>query len=160
MTTTTTADFDSLAQSHWSEIENGNARRVHRFLELLMNDHDFDQVRERFGTGTYVQHNRGIPDGIDGLTDYVAGLVKRFPGYSYDVRQIMASGDRVVFHSHATLRESHRGDQKKGFIIFDMWKVEDGQIANHWDALQPLDFMSRLISFVGGGRIRNTNGIY
>ncbi len=155
-----TVDFQTLERPEWSEIERVNAQTVAEFVQLLMNDHDFDQVRDRYSTDSYVQHNRAIPDGIDGLTNYVARLVKRFPDYSYDVRHIVASGDRVVFHSHATLRAAHRGNQKKGFIIFDMWKLDEGRIANHWDALQPLDLTSRLITLLGGGRIRNANGIY
>ena len=155
-----TVDFAALERPEWSEPERKNAQTIAEFVQLLMNEHDFDQVRDRFSTGTYVQHNRAIPDGIDGLTGYVARLVKRFPGYSYDVRQILASGDRVVFHSHVTLRAAHRGNQKKGFVVFDMWKLEDGRIANHWDALQPLDLMARLITLFGGGRTRNDNGIY
>ena len=158
--TSPTVDFSALERDDWTATERDNARTVAEFVQLLMNDHDFDQVRERFSTGAYVQHNRAIPDGIDGLISYVSRLVKRFPDYSYDVRQIIASGDRVVFHSHSTLKAAHRGNQKKGFIIFDMWKLDEGQIANHWDALQPLDFTSRLITLLGGGRIRNDNGIY
>ena len=144
-------DFEALERPHWSDGERANAQTVAQFVQLLMNDHAFDKVLERYSTDTYVQHNRAIPDGIDGLVGYVARLVKRFPDYSYDVRQVVPSGDRVVFHSHATLRRRDRGNQKKGFIIFDMWKVDDGRIANHWDALQPLDVTSRLIAFVGGG---------
>lgn len=153
-------DLMALGRPEWSDVERNNAQTVAEFVQLLMNEHDFDQVRDKFSTESYVQHNRAIPDGIDGLIAYVAQLVKRFPGYSYDVLQILASGDRVVFHSHVTLKAEHRGNQKKGFVVFDMWKVEDGRIANHWDALQPLDLTSRLITLLGGGRIRNDNGIY
>ena len=153
-------NLQELESPAWSDVEQQNARTLADFVQLLMNEHDFEQVRERFSSGTYVQHNRAIPDGIDGLTDYVSGLVKRFPDYSYDVRHIVASGDLVVFHSHVTLRKAHRGNQKKGFIIIDMWRVVNGEIANHWDAIQPLDLTARLITLFGGGRVRNTNGIY
>ena len=153
-------NFQALERAEWSDTERSNARTMSEFVQLLMNDHDFAQVRERFSTGTYIQHNRAIPDGIDGLTDYVAGLAKRFPDYSYDVRRIVASGELVVFHSHATLKATHRGNQKKGFIIFDTWKLENGEIVDHWDALQPLDVFARLVTLLGGGRIRNDNGIY
>ncbi len=158
MTTATTTDFDSLAQSHWSETENGNARRVHRFLELLMNDHDFDGVRREFGGSPYTQHNRTMRDGLDGVLEAVGGIVKRFPEYSYDIRQIVASGDRVIVFSHATMRASHRGDDTKGFIIFDMWRVEDGVLVEHWDSLQALDLPMRMLMTASGGRVRNDNG--
>ena len=155
-----TVPFEALAQPDWSELEHANARTMADFVQLLMNEHDFDAVRQRFSTGTYVQHNRGIPDGIDGLTAYVERLVRRYPEYSYDVRRIVSSGDLVVFHSHATLRAAHRGQHDKGFVIFDMWRVIDGKINNHWDALQPLDLGARLITLVAGGQVENSNGLY
>ncbi len=158
--TAATIDLAALDNPTWDETERSNVRTMADFVQLLMNDHDFDAVRERFSTGTYVQHNRSIPDGIDGLIGYVSQLVKRFPDYSYDVRQIVASGDRVIFHSHATLKSEHRGDESRGFNIFDMWRLEDGKIANHWDSLQALDFSSRLIALAGGGRIKNDNGVF
>ncbi len=155
-----TIDLVALGNPTWDETERSNVRTMGEFVQLLMNDHDFDAVRERFSTGTYVQHNRAIPDGVEGLVDYVGRLVGRFPDYSYDVRQIVAAGDRVIFHSHATLKAEHRGDESKGFNIFDMWRLEDGNIADHWDSLQALDFSARLITLAGGGAVRNSNGVF
>jgi len=155
-----TIDLGALDSPTWNETERSNVRTMAEFVQLLMNNHDFDAVREGFSTGTYIQHNRSIPDGIDGLIGYVGQLVKRFPDYSYDVRQIVASGDVVIFHSHATLKVEHRGDESKGFNIFDMWRLEEGKIADHWDSLQALDFSARLITLTGGGKVRNTNGVF
>ncbi len=157
---TPTIDFDSLAQSHWTKAERTNARLVRDFVQMLMNDHDFDGVLERFGGGSYVQHNRTMASGLHGVIATVGRLVKRFPGYSYDVKNIIASGDRVVFHSHVTMREAHRGNERKGMIIFDMWGIEDGAIVEHWDSLQALDLPMRIVLAAGGGRIRNDNGLF
>ena len=156
---TPTVQIDDLRQAHWTEAEARNAETVADFIQTLMNEHDFDRVKEKHPHPGYVQHNRAIPDGIPGLIGYVEQLVKRFPGYSYEVLQIVSSGDQVVFHSHATLSAKHRGDQSKGFIIFDMWKVVDGQILDHWDALQPLDLSMRFFNAFTGGRIANQNGL-
>ena len=155
-----TIDFDALAQPHWSEAELANARLVHEFVQLVMNDHDFEAVLDRFAGGSYVQHNRTMPDGISGVVATVERFVKRFPDFSYDVKNIVASGDRVVFHSHATMRESHRGHDGKGLIIFDMWRIDGGAIVEHWDSLQALDLSMRLYLAASGGRKRNDNGVF
>ena len=155
-----TIDFETLAQPHWSVAERSNAALALRFVQLLMNDHDFDAVREQFGTGRYTQHNRSMHDGIPGVIEAVERIVKRFPGYSYDVRSITASGDRVIFQSHATMRESHRGNDRKGFNIFDTWEVEDGALVEHWDSLEPIDLPMRLYFAATGGRVRNSNGVF
>lgn len=154
----TTIDFDSIAQANWSESERANAQQVHRFVQLLMNDHDFRAVREEFGGSSYTQHNRTMADGLVGVLESVERLVGRFPEFSYDIRQMVSSGDRVVAFSHATLRSSHRGNDRKGMIIFDMWRLEDGAIVEHWDSLQGLDLPMRLILAASGGRVRNGNG--
>lgn len=114
---TLTVELDRLRRPTWSAEESARAEAVADFVRLLMNEHDFDAVRDRFGAGVYTQHNHGIADGIDGVIETVSELTKRFPEYTYDVQHIFVDGDTVIFHSHATLRRSHRGNTRKGFNI-------------------------------------------
>ena len=100
---------------------------------------------------------RAIPDGIAGLVGYVKNLVRRFPDYAFDVKRVIASGDLVVLHSHATFKAAHRGNESKGFIITDTFRLEDGRLAEHWDAIQPIDFMTRLLILIIGGTTANNN---
>ncbi len=152
--------IDVPTQEHWSDDERRNVDVVSRFVGLLMNEHDYDTVRREFGDDDYVQHSPGIPDHIEGLVGYLESLTKRYPEYSYDVRHVHADGDYVVFHSHATIKAKHRGDDRKGFNIIDRWRIVDDEIAEHWDAIQPLDFSSRLLVLAVGGRRRNSNSIF
>ena len=94
------------------------------------------------------------------MVETVSGLVKRFPDYAYDVKHILVDGDIVILHSHATLRKSHRGNQRKGFNITDRWRVADGAIVEHWDSVQPIDLFGRIYALVTGGKVRNDNGTY
>ena len=152
--------FDQLKKDSWSEQEVKNVKLIIDFIQHLMNDHDFDYVSEKFGNQAYVQHNRGIQDGMDALINYVKDFAKRFPEYTYDVKHIYADGDFVIFHSHATIKAQHRGNDKKGLNIIDTWCVKDGQILDHWDALQPMDGFMRFYNLLTGGKIRNSNGVY
>ena len=43
------------------------------------------------------------------------------------------------------------------FIVTDTFRIEDGRLAEHWDALQPIDFGTRLLFLVTGGAIANSN---
>lgn len=155
-----TIDIEKHQRKNWSAEEVANAELVANFVQLLMNEHDFDAVRQRFATSTYLQHNHGIADGIEGVIDTVAGLTKRFPDYTYDVKHILVDDDIVIFHSHATLRSTDRANAKRGFNITDRWRIADGEIAEHWDSIQPMDFVARLYSLATGGRTLNTNGTY
>lgn len=156
----TTPTIDVISRSDWTEDEARNVALVADFVEVVMNRHDDDEARRRFGAGAYVQHSRGIPDGMTGIIDYLTDLTKRFPEYSYDVRTMIADGDLVTFHSHATMKAKHRGDDSKGFNIIDTWRIEDGRIAEHWDAIQPLDFSMRLFALFAGGRRRHDNPVF
>lgn len=153
-------DFEGLKKSHWSEKELQNATVITAFIQHLMNNHDFDYVLKTHGNDPYVQHSRGIADSMSGLIENIRGLTKRFPDYTYDVKRILVDGDYVTFHSHATTNRNHRGNDRKGFNIIDTWKVVDGQIVEHWDAIQPMDGLMRLYMWLVGGAIRNQNGVY
>lgn len=156
----TSIDVVGLSRDHWSADELREVEVVAEFVQLLMIDHDLDAVRERFGDSPYVQHNHSIPDGIEGLLETIATLVGRFPEYTYDVKRISVDGDVVTFHSHVTMRAKHRGNDRKGLNIIDSWRVVDGKIGDHWDAVQPLDRFMRFYALMTGGRVRNDNGTF
>lgn len=153
-------DFESLKQAHWSKEETENAELITDFIQNLMNNHDFDYVLKTYGNDEYIQHNRGIPDGLNALVHFVQNFAKRFPEYTYDVKRILADGDQIVFHSHATIKRKHRGNDKKGFNVIDTWKIKDGKIVEHWDAIQPIDGFMRLYVWLTGGNIQNSNGVF
>jgi hypothetical protein len=44
--------------------------------------------------------------------------------------------------------------------IIDTWRVEDGQLVEHWDAVEGISFFMRLYSLLTGGQIRNSNSIF
>ena len=158
--TTPTIDIAELTRPNWTDAERDNAELVADFVRTIMNEHDFDAARARFGSGRYRQHSRGIPDGIESLFTYLEDLTNRFPEYTYDVKRINVDGDHVTFHSHVTMKASQRGDDNKGLNIIDTWRIEDGEIADHWDAIQPLGLDMRLYTLLRGGATRHDNGIF
>ncbi|MCL3781320.1 polyketide cyclase [Prolixibacteraceae bacterium JC049] len=150
-------DITNHLQSNWSEQEIENVKVVVDFFQKLMNEHNFEYILETYGGGSYTQHNRAIPNEMTGLIGYVKTLTKRFPDYSFDVKKIFADGDFVILYSHTTMKAQHRGNEKKGFIITDTFRLENGKLAEHWDAIQPIDLFSRLLVLMTGGNIGNNN---
>lgn len=153
-------NFEELKREQWSAEEANNAQLVAGFVQELMNNHNFHAVVKDYGTDTYTQHNRSMTDGIYGVIDTLTQLIKRYPDYSYDVKRIWVDGEYVIIHSHATLRKRDRGNDKRGLNIIDTWRVKDGNIVEHWDAVQPLDGFMRFIMWINGGSIRNSNGVF
>ena len=153
-------NYDRLKKDSWSAQESENVKLIIDFVQNLMNNHDFEYVSKTFGNKVYTQHNRSIPDGMDALIQYVQTFAKSNPDYCYDVKHIYADGEFVIFHSQATIKAKHRGNDAKGLNIMDVWQVRDGQIAQHWDALQPMDGFMRFYNLMTGGKVRNNNGVY
>ena len=153
-------DFDALKKANWSDQEVQNATVIVDFVQHLMNNHDFDYILEKYGDNPYVQHNRNIPDGIAGLVDFVGKFAKRYPEYAYDVKHILVDGEYVTFHSHATVKQAHRGDEQMGLNIKDTWRVVNGQVVEHWDAIQAINSSMRFFVWLSGGAVRNANGIF
>ncbi len=150
-------DFEKFVKESWSEEEKDNARLVIGFVQKLMNDHDFDYVRERFGNDPYKQHNQSMIDGIEGVLEVVSNFAKRYPDYIYEVRHVYVDGAFVTVHSHATNNRKHRGNPQKGLNIMDTWKVENGKIVEHWDAVQPIHGSMRFLFWMIGGKFKNKN---
>lgn len=157
---TLAVDLNKLKQPHWTAEEVKHAELVSDFVQKLMNEHDFEYVEKVFGGNTYRQHNRNMSDGISGVIQTVKSLVKRSPAYTYDVKHISVDGDVVHFHSHVTLNEKHRGNPNVGFNIKDTWRIEEGAIVEHWDAIQPINGAMRFYAWMVGGKIANENTLF
>lgn len=153
-------DLQSLQKPNWTKQELANATLVTDFVQNLMNNHDFDYILKRYNDSAYIQHNRNLPDKIDGLVGFLKEFVEEYPDYTYDVKHIYADGDFVIFHSHATLEKDDRGNDEKGMNIIDTWRLEDGRIVEHWDSIQALDTFMRFYSLISGGNIQNDNGVF
>ncbi|WP_281615998.1 ester cyclase [Flammeovirga sp. SubArs3] len=150
-------NLDHLKKEHWSNKELENATIVVDFIQNIMNNHDFDYVRKTYGGNPYKQHNQSMTDGLDGVLDVVSDFAKQYPDYQYDVKHIYVDGDHVTVHSHATNNKKHRGNPKKGLNIIDVWKVQNGKIVEHWDAVQPINGFLRFLFWMIGGKFRNAN---
>lgn len=153
-------NFNNLKKASWSSQETKNVRLVLDFVQQLMNNHDFDTVLKKFGNSKYRQHNRAIPDGMEGLIKYVKNFTRKFPGYAYDVKHVYADGDFVIFHSQITTSKKDRGNDKKGINVIDTWRIENNQIVEHWDSLQAMNGFLRFVFWLTGGKIANSNGVY
>ncbi len=150
----------ALVKTHWSDEQKKHAELALHFIQHVMNEHDFETIRKMYASAPYIQHNRSMEDGIEGVLQAVAKLSKRFPDFAYDVKNIMVDGDYVTVHAHATVNRKHRGNERKGFNIIDTWRVKDGRLVEHWDAVQPLDAFMRMYYWLTGGSIMNSNGVF
>ena len=151
--------YEKFIKPHWTEEEKHNLSVVVRFVEGIKAK-NFDEVISEFSDHEYVQHNRSVGSGVKEIVEANRMLAKKFPEFTLEAKHVYIDGAFVTFHSHVTLKKKHRGDDRKGLNVIDIWKVVDGKMVEHWDALQPLDFSSRLFMLLSGGSVKNNNGVF
>ncbi len=109
-----------------------NKTLVKNFLEdILINGH-MDKIGKYFDGDKYIQHNPQIADGLTGLghaLEYMAsqGLVMKFD----KVHKVLGEGNFVL-----AVSEGSFGGAPTSF--YDLFRIENGKIAEHWDIIEPI----------------------
>ncbi len=110
-----------------------NKRIAVEFLELAFNERRPEEASARYQSPGYVQHNPGVDDGPARFVESAKALLAECPNLRLDIKRVIAGGDLVVVHLHAT---SFPGDP--GMAAIDVFRLEDGKVAEHWDVAQPV----------------------
>ena len=118
--------------AHTKTIEARNLAIVLEFQEKVFNQHDM-AVADRLLTDGYIQHNPRIPSGKAAFIAFFSKLGAMRPTLRSDVVRSAASGDLVFVH----IRSSD-GSGKGDAAIVNIYRVEHGRIAEHWDVIQPV----------------------
>lgn len=103
-----------------------NKTLVHDAMVALFQRRDASAVA-RYYSADYVQHNPGIAQGRHALEDLVAQLSS---DVFYEPGLIIAEGDYVAIHGRI------RGWAPTPQIVVDIFRIENGLLAEHWDVLQ------------------------
>jgi predicted SnoaL-like aldol condensation-catalyzing enzyme len=103
-----------------------NKALVLEAMTSLFQRHDASAV-ERLYALDYIQHNPGIPQGRDALKVLVSDLP---PAVYYEPGLIVAEGDLVAIHGRI------RGWADTPQVVVDLFRIEGGRLAEHWDVLQ------------------------
>lgn len=109
-----------------------NRQLVKNFLYDVMQGNRPEKTPDYFDGDTYLQHNTGIADGLSGLGAALAALAEQNIQMIYTtVHQVLAQGNFVLAVSEGTL-----GGAPTSY--YDLWRVENGKIAEHWDVMETI----------------------
>lgn len=109
-----------------------NREFVKNFLYDVMQGNRPEKTLDYFDGDTYLQHNTGIADGLSGLGAALAALAEQNIQMIYTtVHQVLAQGNFVLAVSEGTF-----GDAPTSY--YDLWRVENGKIAEHWDVMETI----------------------
>ena len=109
-----------------------NRELVKDFLYDVMQGNNPQKTPDYFDGDAYIQHNTGIADGLSGLGAALAALAEAGIQMIYTtVHQVLAQGDYVLAVSEGTF-----GGAPTSY--YDLWRVENGKIAEHWDVMETI----------------------
>lgn len=104
-----------------------NKATIRSFLVEIFQNRNYAALDCYINKDSYVQHNPNLKDGVEPLRQFLAQ-----EHFTYDyVFHVMGQGDHVVSLSKA----NYNG---KPFCVFDIFRMEAGQIVEHWDNMEPI----------------------
>ena len=109
-----------------------NRQLVQNFLYDVMQGHNPDKTADYFDGDTYLQHNTAIADGVSGLNAALTALAEQGIQMIYnETHLVLAQGNYVLAVSEGTY-----GGAPTSY--YDLWRVENGKIAEHWDVMETI----------------------
>jgi predicted SnoaL-like aldol condensation-catalyzing enzyme len=79
----------------------------------------------------YIQHSMLAEPGVQALKDWLDARAADSPDAVQTIHRAFADGDHVIVHVHVV-----RWQGDPGLAAVDIFRMEDGMIAEHWDVLQ------------------------
>jgi predicted SnoaL-like aldol condensation-catalyzing enzyme len=108
-----------------------NRTLVRTYRETVMVSLRFDRIGDFIDAAHYAQHASKIGDGIARLRDRIASVAKEGGQLYLTPRRFAADGNFVLVLSE--------GDLPSGpTALYDLFRVENGKIVEHWDVLTPI----------------------
>ncbi len=104
-----------------------NKELVLKFYEEVFNGWDTSHL-EDYVSNHYKQHNPTVADGIEGFRTFLDKFLSMKPHMK--ISKIICEDDIVVVFFQCTMGVN-------GMInkVFDMYRIENGKLAEHWDCV-------------------------
>lgn len=123
--------FDGETQISDIDLTVTNKEKVTDFVKTVFIKGEGDQITEYVNPTKYIQHNSAVADGLDGLgaaLKYFAenGLVMEY----HKLHRVLGEGNFVL-----TVSEGKFGTGDH-VAYYDLFRLEDGMIVEHWDVIQ------------------------
>ncbi|GGL70598.1 hypothetical protein GCM10010129_12670 [Streptomyces fumigatiscleroticus] len=122
-----------------------NKELVAEYIRLFYNDKDFDRARELLTEG-FVNHHPGVGTGRDRTVETFRAVAAALPAFSLAVRRMVAEGDQVW--THGVVRTAPDAAPS---VVVDIWRIEDGRLAEKWDVGQAVPEGSGVEELIGDG---------
>ncbi len=124
--------FDGPTESTDLDKTEANKALVKSFVKDILMNGEMGKLAQYFDGDNYIQHNTGIADGLSGLGQALEAFAKQGIKMIYNTNhKVLGSGDFVLSISEGSLADQHSA-------FYDLFRVENGKIAEHWDVIQEI----------------------
>ena len=103
-------------------------------------------LADRFVAEDYIEHNPRLTGGRTGVITYLERMHTAFPGdFHAEITQTLGEDDRVLvfIRWHGLQNGTFNGAAPTGkeitWVTADIWRVQDGKLAEHWDVVDRMD---------------------
>lgn len=91
-----------------------------------------DKFKSYFDGNNYIQHSPLVADNLTGLFAGLHALAKEGKAVKYDkVHRVLGNGNFVL-----VVAEGSFGGRPSSY--YDLYRIQNGKIAEHWDAIEPI----------------------
>ena len=109
-----------------------NKTLVRNFVDDILVNGRMDKLTGYFDGDNYIQHNPNIPDQLSGLGKALGEWAKQGITMKYDtIHKVLGEGNFVLVVSEGFFADKHTS-------FYDLFRVENGKIAEHWDVIEPI----------------------
>lgn len=109
-----------------------NKKLVAQFVSDVLQGNAPEKLTSYFDGDKYIQHNPAIADGLSGLGAALEAMAKQGIAMTYDrVHKVLGEGNFVLAISEGSFAG-------KAVTFYDLFRVEAGKIAEHWDVVEPV----------------------
>lgn len=109
-----------------------NKTLVKNFVTDVLMNGKLEKLAAYFDGDNYIQHNSNIADGLSGLGAALEALAAQGIRMEYHtLHKVLGEGNFVL-----TVSEGTFADQPTSF--YDLFRVENGKIAEHWDTMETI----------------------
>jgi predicted SnoaL-like aldol condensation-catalyzing enzyme len=105
---------------------------VRAFVDDILVNGRMDRLAGYFDGDNYVQHNPQIGDRLSGLGAALQTMAKAGITMKYDtIHRVLGEGNFVLVVSEGNFAGRHSA-------FYDLFRVQDGKIAEHWDTIEEI----------------------
>ncbi len=109
-----------------------NKTLIKNFISDVLFGKAPEKITQYISTTEYLQHNPNVKDGLDGLGEALKSLAEAGMPMVYEKNhKILGEGNFILSTSEGKFMNKH-------VAFYDLFRIENGKIVEHWDTIEEI----------------------